>query len=256
MSYKKLNMKYKIIILFFLISISKICLSSNLLNEGIELYNSGKFSEARGKFLSLNNELLNKKLVSSEVLYNIGNCYFRENKLGFARYYYELAKLVNFHDKDINYNIKFIKKITGNEAEESFIEQISNFISFKETLILLFIFNILFFGSLIFENFVKINILKLKWIKRISILFLLIFLVLSIFKYNYENQIKGIVLEQTDLLSAPEESSLNKSVSINEAKKVIILSEKDNFYAVYILQDKIQGWIRKHKVGKLVARSL
>jgi len=253
MSYKKLRMKYKIIILFF---VSKICFSANLLNEGIELYKNGKFSEARDKFLSLHNELLEKKLVSSEVLYNIGNCYFRENKLGLARYYYELAKLVNFHDKDINYNIKFIKKITGNEAEESFIEQILNFISFKETLILLFIFNILFFGSLIFENFVEINILK--WIKRISILFLLIFLVLSIYKYNYENQIKGIVLEQTDLLSAPEESSLNKSVSINEAKKVIILSEKDNFYAVHILQDKIQGWIRKHKVGilKLVARNL
>jgi hypothetical protein len=252
-------MKYKIIILFFVFFISKICLSSNLLNEGIELYKSGKFSEARDKFLSLHNELLEKKLVSSEVLYNIGNCYFRENKLGLARYYYELAKLANFHDSDINYNIKFIKKITKNDAEESFIEQILNFISFKETLILLFIFNILFFCSLIFENFVnfvEINILK--WIKRISILFLLIFLVLSIIKYNYENQIKGIVLEQTDLLSAPEESSLNKSVSINEAKKVIILSEKDNFYAVHILQDKIQGWIKKHKVGilKLVARSL
>jgi len=250
-------MKYKIIIiLFFVFSISKICLSSNLLNEGIELYKSGKFSEARDKFISLNNELLNKKLVSSEVLYNIGNCYFRENKLGFARYYYELAKLVNFHDSDINYNIKFIKKITKNEAEEGFIEQILNFISFKETLILLFIFNILFFGSLIFENLIEINILK--WIKRISILFLLIFLVLSILKYNYENQIKGIVLEQTDLLSAPEESTLTKSVSINEAKKVIILSEKDNFYAVHILQDKIQGWIKKHKVGilKSVARSL
>jgi hypothetical protein len=243
-------MKYKIIIiLFFVFSISKICLSSNLLNEGIELYKNGKFSEARDKFLSLHNELLEKKLVSSEVLYNIGNCYFRENKLGLARYYYELAKLANFHDKDINYNIKFIKKITGNEAEESFIEQILNFISFKETLILLFIFNILIFGILIFENFVEINILK--WIKRISILFLLIFLVLSIFKYNYENQIKGIVLEQTDLLSAPEESTLTKSVSINEAKKVIILSEKDNFYAVHILQDKIQGWIRKDKVGIL-----
>ena len=255
MSYKKLRMKYKIIILFFVFFISKICFSSNLLNEGFELYKNGKFSEARDKFLSLHNELLEKKLVSSEVLYNIGNCYFRENKLGLARYYYELAKLANFHDKDINYNIKFIKKITGNEAEESFIEQILNFISFKETLILLFIFNILFFGSLIFENFVKMNILK---IKRISILFLLIFLVLSIIKYNYENQIKGIVLEQTDLLSAPEESSLNKSVSINEAKKVIILSEKDNFYAVHILQDKIQGWIKKHKVGilKLVSRSL
>jgi hypothetical protein len=88
-------------------------------------------------------------------------------------------------------------------------------------------------------------------VKRISFVFLVCFLIVSIIKLNIELKKTGIVLESTSLLSAPEENPFTKSVAINEAKKVVILSEKGDYYAVYLLQDKIQGWIKKDKIGLL-----
>lgn len=245
MSYKK---SIKITIVLSLLTNFIYC-QQNLFQQGTEFYNKADFVSAKEKFFELNEFLTKNNKVSPEVLYNIGCCYFRENKLGYARFYFELAKKFAYHDKDINHNLRFVKKITGNTAEESFFIQIVKFLSFEETYIFMFLFNIFFFGSLIVENFVKLNFLR--WIKRLSLVFLLCFAVLGIIRLNLEFKKTGIVLEPVNLLSAPEETSFTKSVVINEAKKVVVLSEKGDYYAVYLLQDKVQGWIKKDKIGML-----
>jgi hypothetical protein len=245
-----MNYKKSIKILICLLCINNFVFSQSVLfQQGIEFYNKTDFASAREKFLELNEILSKENKVSSEVLYNIGCCYFRENKLGYARYYFELAKKVCYHDKDINYNLWFVKKITNNNSEESFLTQIVNVLSLKEVLVILLLFNFMFFGSLTAEIFIKPSFLR--WVKRISFVFLVCFLIVSIIKLNTELKKTGIVLESTSLLSAPEENPFTKSVAINEAKKVVILSEKGDYYAVYLLQDKIQGWVRKDKIGLL-----
>jgi hypothetical protein len=245
-----MNYKKSIKILICLLCIKNFVFSQPVLfQQGIELYNKTDFVSAREKFLELNEILAKENKVSSEVFYNIGCCYFRENKLGYARYYFELAKKVCYHDKDINHNLQFVKKITNNNSEESFLTQIVNLLSLKEVLVILLLFNFMFFGSLTAEVFIKPSFLR--WVKRISFVFLVCFLIVSIIKLNIELKKTGIVLESTSLLSAPEENPFTKSVAINEAKKVVILSEKGDYYAVYLLQDKIQGWIKKDKIGLL-----
>jgi hypothetical protein len=245
-----MNYKKSIKILICLLCIKNFVFSQPVLfQQGVEFYNKTDFVSAKEKFLELNEILSKENKVSSEVFYNIGCCYFRENKLGYARYYFELAKKVCYHDKDINYNLGFVKKITNNTSEESFLTQIVNLLSLKEVLVILLLFNFMFFGSLTAEVFIKPSFLR--WVKRISFVFLVCFLIVSIIKLNIELKKTGIVLESTSLLSAPEENPFTKSVAINEAKKVVILSEKGDYYAVYLLQDKIQGWIKKDKIGLL-----
>jgi hypothetical protein len=245
-----MNYEKSIKILICLLCIKNFVFSQPVLfQQGIEFYNKTNFVSAREKFLELNEILAKENKVSSEVLYNIGCCYFRENKLGYARYYFELAKKVCYHDKDINYNLQFVKKITNNNSEENFLTQIVNVLSLKEVLVILLLFNFMFFGSLTVEVFIKPSFLR--WVKRISFVFLVCFLIVSIIKLNTELKKTGIVLESTSLLSAPEENPFTKSVALNEAKKVVILSEKGDYYAVYLLQDKIQGWVRKDKIGLL-----
>lgn len=253
MKYKKYRIKNAIFLIFIFGSllfsyIDDISLD-NLFKEAVEYYKKGDFISSEKQFLQILEILKNKQQTSFEILYNLGNCYYRQNKLGLARYYYELAKQVDYHNPDINYNLKFVKKITNNNLEENFFDSLINFMSFKELLVLLMLFNFIFFGCLIIENFVIFN--SFYWIKRISLLFFIIFLILGILRYNKEIQNIGIIVETTNLLSAPEESELVKSVGLNEAKKVVILSEKDEYYAVYLLQDKVQGWIKKDKVKKL-----
>jgi len=245
-----MNYEKSIKILICLLCIKNFVFSQPVLfQQGVEFYNKTDFVSAQEKFLELNEILAKENKVSSEVFYNIGCCYFRENKLGYARYYFELAKKVCYHDKDINHNLWFVKKITNNNSEESFLTQIVNLLSLKEVLVILLLFNFMFFGSLTAEVFIKPSFLR--WVKRISFVFLVCFLIVSIIKLNIELKKTGIVLESTSLLSAPEENPFTKSVAINEAKKVVILSEKGDYYAVYLLQDKIQGWIKKDKIGLL-----
>lgn len=245
-----MNYEKSIKILICLLCIKNFVFSQPVLfQQGVEFYNKTDFVSAQEKFLELNEILAKENKVSSEVLYNIGCCYFRENKLGYARYYFELAKKSCYHDKDINYNLQFVKKITNNNSEESFLIQIVNVLSLKEVLVILLLFNFMFFGSLTVEAFIKP--IFLRWVKRISFVFFVCFLIVSIIKLDTELKKTGVVLESTNLLSAPEENPFTKSVALNEAKKVVILSEKGDYYAVYLLQDKIQGWIKKDKIGLL-----
>ncbi|MCS7231264.1 MAG: hypothetical protein RMJ67_03915 [Elusimicrobiota bacterium] len=241
--------KYKILktLIFFviIISIGKTNTLS-LFNEAVDEYKKGNFTNALEKFLTIKEELHKNKKISAEVFYNIGNCYFRLNQLGLSRYYYELAKLCNYHNKNINYNLNLVKKLTGNNLEENLMEQIVSFFSFNELLILIFILNLIFFSSIILNIFLTSKLLK--WAKRISGILFGILFILGIIRYINETKLTGIIIEPTNLLSAPTELGQTKSIQINEAKKVIILTEKEDFYAVYLKQDKIQGWIKKDKI--------
>lgn len=53
-------------------------------------------------------KILESGVNNSTVLYNLGNTYFRQKKLGMARLYYERAARLNPEDPDILSNIKFV----------------------------------------------------------------------------------------------------------------------------------------------------
>lgn len=221
-----------------------------LFNEAIKLYDKAEYILCEQKLNELHNILLKDNKISFEVSYNLGNVNFRLNKLGWARYYYELAKKVNHYDKDVNYNIKLIQKLTQNTDEQSFIEQVVKILSFQHLFFLIFIFNFAFFLSLIIKQSLSLTL----WIRRVSLVFLILFGTIGILRCNYEFKKEAIIVEISQMLSSPEESSATKTVVIPEAKKVVVLTEKENFYAVYVLQDKIYGWIKKDKVKLLNIR--
>lgn len=212
-----------------------------LFNQSVELYDKAEYSSCEQKLTELYNLLLKNNKISFEVLYNLGNVNFRQNKLGLARYYYELAKRINYYDTEVNYNIKLVQKLTQNVDEQNLIEQITKILSFQHLFLLIFVFNTLFFISLIVNK----NSTCILWIRRISLCMFLLFGILGVLRCNYEFRKEGIIIQSTQMFSSPEESLTTKSVFLNEAKKVVILSEKENFYAIYVLQDKIQGWVKK-----------
>lgn len=222
------------------------CSYDTVFNEAINVYKSANFAVAEKKFIELIDGLHNQGVTSKEVWYNLGNCYFRQNKLGYARYCYEIVKLIDYHDKDNNHNLQLVKKITGNVNEENLFDYLTSFLSFRDSFWLLFVFNLVLFTSISINYFLSLPILV--WAKRISIIFLIVLIPLFIGKYYSEKQLKGIVVEMTNLLSAPEESTFTKFIPVTEGKKVIILAEKDNYYAVYLPNDKLQGWVKKQTV--------
>ena len=54
--------------------------------------------------------ILNQDINNQILYYNIGNAYYKLDKLGYSRLYYEKAKLYNLKDKDINHNIDVVER--------------------------------------------------------------------------------------------------------------------------------------------------
>ncbi|MCX7716299.1 MAG: hypothetical protein N2Z73_02660, partial [Endomicrobia bacterium] len=235
MNYKK----YKLLFIIFFLIVKKFVFCDDVKNElfvqSVELYNKLNYAGCEEKLLELNKLLLKNGKVSFEVFYNLGNASFRQNKLGWARYYYELAKKVNYYNKDVNYNLKLIQKLTQNTNEQNLVEEITKILSVEHLFIIIFVFNVMFFTSLVFYNSFIL------WIRRISGIIFVLFFILGIVRYTYECRKEAIIVESSQMFSSPEENLTTKSVFLPEAKKVLVLSEKDDFYAVYVLQDKIHG---------------
>lgn len=248
----KLTHCLKILIFLVLFATFGICSYEDTFNEAITAYKSGDFNTAEKKFVELIDNLQKNEITSKEVWYNLGNCYFRQNKLGQARYCYEIAKLIDYYDKDVNYNIQLVKKITGNVNEENWFEYLTGFISYRDIFLILFLFNFILFASMSVSYFFNLPVFL--WLRRISIIAIIMLLPLASGKYYSEKKLKGIVTETTNLLSAPEETTFTKFIPITEGKKVVILAEKDNYYAVYLPNDKLQGWIKKPTVKLIVLK--
>ena len=90
---------------FVQIIILLICLKSfaqeNLFEQANDLYANGKYLEA----INLYDSILNKKLESSELYYNLGNSYYKLSDWTNAIYYYEKSKKLK-NSKETEDNLK------------------------------------------------------------------------------------------------------------------------------------------------------
>lgn len=80
--------------------------ADSLYKAANELYQEGKYEEAQEAYLGI----LQTGYYSSEVYFNLGNAYFRSNKLGKARLYYEKALLLSPRDPAIKANLSFTEE--------------------------------------------------------------------------------------------------------------------------------------------------
>ncbi len=78
----------------------------SLFIDANNLYQSGDYDQAIKSYESL----MDKDIDNSILYYNIANAYYKLDQLGYARLYYERAKLYDFNDPDVNYNLNTLEK--------------------------------------------------------------------------------------------------------------------------------------------------
>ena len=74
-------------------------------NDAEVAYEAKQYEVALEHYLALNEEM-----TSAGLLYNIGNCYFKQDQLAASILYYERAKLLAPADEDIENNLKFAQQ--------------------------------------------------------------------------------------------------------------------------------------------------
>ena len=86
----------------------------DLMNQGNRFYQSGQYENA----LEVYHKVLSQGYESAALYYNLGNAYFKTNKLGYAVLYYEKGLKLSPGDEDILYNLKIANARTVDQITE------------------------------------------------------------------------------------------------------------------------------------------
>ncbi|MCP4706260.1 MAG: tetratricopeptide repeat protein [candidate division Zixibacteria bacterium] len=228
--------------------------ADSLFNSAGNYYQNQDYDEALRLYL----EIEQKKYESAELYFNIGNCFFKKGKLGYAILYYLRAQRLNPGDVDVETNLEFARMFMPTRMEGIEINPISTFFdiivnSYTLNLIAwvasaLFIILMLYLSAIMFMQWRGLII-------RITV-YIMIFLVLASsglasYKYrvNYMTEKGVIVADETRILSGPGEDNDVEFVGvfglIFEIEK-----ETDNYYLV-LFENKRKGWILIADVEKI-----
>ena len=227
-----------------------------LFKEGNKAYNAGNYENA----ISLYGQTLKMGKHSAEVYYNLGNANYRLNKVAESVYYFEKAKLMRPKDRDIITNSAFANNMTIDAIEKipvSQIDQIRNSIietfSFEIwtyfTIILLWIFTILFLAYLFF---IRARHKRIFFFSSLSILllFILSFSITYSIDQNEKNKKFAILFsKQTDIWSEPNQQAERLFV-LHEGTKMQLLDSLEEWQKIRIANGS-EGWIKDASFKKI-----
>lgn len=247
-------MKNLICILVCVLSFSIKGYSQDLLKKAEIAYDSKKYKDAIANY----EQLVNDGYKSDQLYFNLGNSYYRNNQIGKAIYYYELARKLSPNDEDIRINLgiasaKTIDKIDS--KENFFITAVrTNLLSsFTTTTWAWFSIISLFLAALLFFFFINSNILL---VKRISFLLSCILVFTFVFTYFFgysalkakvENKFAIVLSREVKIMNEPTQSASSK-FSLHEGTKIRVV-ENNGDWLLIKLDNGNEGWVKIGDVG-------
>ena len=117
-------------------------------------YKNGNFETAIENY----QKIASQNLISSELYYNLGNSYYKLNKVGPSIYYYEKALQLDPLNEDVKKNLVFAKRLALDNIKElpqTFLQKLNTDylqkLSYDQWAILVIVFSIV--GSILFLLF-------------------------------------------------------------------------------------------------------
>ncbi|WP_405610728.1 tetratricopeptide repeat protein [Polaribacter sp. Asnod1-A03] len=222
--------------------------ADSLFDSANNLYKNEKFEEAINEYKKI--EAL--EVASSELYYNLGNAYYKLNKVGPSIYYYEKALNLNPLNEDVKNNLVFAKRLALDNIEELPKTVLQKFdanylqkLSYNQWAVVVIGFSIL--GSLFFLLFYLTHgsVKKRFYFTTSIISFILLISSLFITYQQYNSYTKNkeaiIFAEETEVRNAPTFNS-EKVFTLHEGTKVIVLDAVDDWKKIKLIDGKI-GWM-------------
>ena len=236
----------KNLIYIFLLS-TQVFFAQNGFENGNKLFKNGDYSQAISEYETV----FRSKKHSSELYFNIANCYYKLGKVAPAIYNYEKALLLDPKDQDIYNNLELAKKLQIDDIKvietvgfSKWIKEFSSsyhynswaWISVGLAMVFLLFFVIYYFS--------EASLLKRAFFTGMLISFLMIVISISaaIYEKNKTVNIKpAIIFANTSSLKTDEKSS-KEIRKLHEGTKVYILLKISGLSKVQ-LTDGVIGWI-------------
>lgn len=241
-------MKKTFYIVLFLFSSISIAQNETLFEQGNALYNDGNYTQAVEKYQAI----LENGKHSAELYFNLGNTYYKLNRIAPSIYYYEKALQLAPDDKEILNNIAFARNMTIDVIDtipevgfSKFVNNLTNMMSFdvwsKLAIGFVILFVILFLSYYFSQTSLKKRIAFV--VSSTSIIFACISLVFAYHNYNLKKIDKPAIVfaKESQIKSEPNLRS-SEAFKLHEGTKVQILDTVNNWKKIKLADGKT-GWI-------------
>lgn len=222
--------------------------AQNAFEKGNELYRKGKYEEAAQAYESI----LKDKKESAEVYFNLGNAYYKLNRIAPSIYNYEKALLLNPNDKDVSVNLGFAQKMAIDDIKDvpkvGFTKMLYGItgsyhydtwawiaVTFASLCLLFFlgyylagttlIKRIFFIGMFVSLLVIVISILSAVFVKSVTL-----------------KERPAIVFEEVVSVKSEPSKSAQDAFILHEGTKVFVTEEVDNWKKIELADDSV-GWI-------------
>lgn len=230
---------------------------NDIVKSAEEAYRSQNFKTSIDLYEKIIQESISENRVSSQLYYNLGNAYFRDNQLGKAILNYERALLLNPGDSDIRHNLRFVNnrkidRITpaGDIFLTNWFRGVRNLYSSNIWAVIAIISFVLFI--ILFALYLFVNTI---WIRKTSfyssIVIFLLMIIFNIFSFSQKReQIRedfAIIMAGTAAVNASPDDNSNLLFELHEGTKARVKNSDGNWYEIEIDNGSV-GWTRKDNV--------
>lgn len=243
-------------ILYLFLFFTQVFFAQNSFESANELYKNGKYEEA----VTAYNAILGTKLQSAELYYNLGNCYYKLNKVAPAIYNYEKALVLKPNDTQTLNNLRFAQKRTVDEIKV--IPKVG-FAKLLRDFTATYNYNTWGYISvglavLFLLGFIGYYFSQQSTIKRVFfftmfvvIILLIISVLAAVFEMDqFKNDRPAIVFaEMVDVKKEPQNAS-KTVVVLHEGAKLYVEETVNNWKRVE-LTDGTVGWIEKSAIREV-----
>jgi tetratricopeptide (TPR) repeat protein len=219
-------------------------------------YSKGNYDKA----IQLYERILTENVEAPELYFNLGNAYYKTDRIGLAILNYEKAKKMSAKDEDIENNLMLANLKTEDKINPlpklfitDWLNGVTNLMSEKSWS--LTSITLLCISLLLFACYFSSVAIALKKIYFYSALFLLIITIATFFlaEHKYSELKKDnyavIIAPTSTINSSPAEKS-TKLFILHEGAKVEITNEDSTWLEIKLANGNV-GWVQKRDVGRI-----
>ena len=246
-------MKHLVYIFLF---ITSFVFAQSGFEKGNALYQKGQYEQAIQAYESV----LDSRQQSADLYFNLGNCYYKLNKVAPSIYNYEKALVLAPEDVDITNNLKFAQKLTIDEVKEvpkvgfaKLLHDFTGMYHYNTWAWISIVFGLLFLGFFIGYYFSLAAVLKRIFFfgMFVWVLFLLVSVGAAIFEKNHfvTDRPAIVFAEVTEVKSEPQKASPATFI-LHEGTKVFVKEILGKWKKIE-LTDGTEGWIESETIREV-----
>lgn len=228
----------------------------DLMKQGNGAYKNGDYQNAITDY----EKLVHEGYEGISLFYNLGNAYYKDDKLGYAILYYEKALKISPNDGDIQHNLEIANSKTVDKIDtlpKFFVfqiwESLLSFFSIKGWTYLAYsLFILILIAAGIYFFIKKPAIQRYSFFAGLAILCLFILtIVILIVNINRDQNVKsGIIIVQSVSAKLGPDVSNNDAFVIHEGLKVRMEDRVDNWVKIRLNDGKV-GWLPENDIAQI-----